>query len=96
MEFESAIATADDVESTADVGSTLATWEHQDLAQVLRLVEGEMLLVGWSYLSYTFQIISLSALNISIIMQFRCKWNLEFSNWKKIALKKNIQFQNKT
>ena len=51
MEFESAIATADDVESTADVGSTLATWEHQDLAQVLSLVEGEILLVGWSYLS---------------------------------------------
>ena len=33
MEFESAIATADDLESTGEV-EPLAIWEHEDLAQV--------------------------------------------------------------
>ena len=33
MEIESAIATADDIESVCE-NEPLATWEHEDLAQV--------------------------------------------------------------
>lgn len=47
MEFESAIATADDLESTGEV-EPLATWEHEDLAQVQFQYWSIALVVGTS------------------------------------------------